>query len=103
MIREFLCDIIFAVANYRGHGETFYVCRSFFSVAVGYIVDRTFIVLLEYIDIENVFADEFLVGNRSNDILTVAEEDNDIIDIRTTCNELVFFKAVPINPSSRLI
>lgn len=59
------------------------------SIAVSYIVDRTFIVLLEYIDIENVLPTNF-VGNRSNDILTVAEEDNDIIDIRTTCNELVF-------------
>ena len=86
------CHIIFAVADHGSYGETFYVGRSFFSVAVGYVVDCTFIVLLEYIDIKNVLTDKFLIGNGGDDIFTITEEDNDIVDIRTAGYELIFLQ-----------
>ena len=54
-----------------------------FSVTVNHIVDGTLIVFLEYIGIKNIFTHKFLVGNRSNYIPPVAEEDNDIVKAGT--------------------
>ena len=54
-----------------------------FSVTVNHIVDGALIVFLEYIGIKNILAHKFLVGNRSNQISSVPEEDNDIIEAGT--------------------
>ena len=62
------------------------------AVTVGYVVDGTFVILLKDIDIKNVLTDNFLIGNGGDDIFTITEEDNDIVDIRTAGYELIFLQ-----------
>ena len=88
-----MCDVILTVAHHGSHGEPFHVGCSFFAVAVCYIVNCPFVVLLEYVDIENVLTDKFFVGNRGDEIFTVAEEDDNIVEVGAVGYEVVFFQA----------
>ena len=67
--------------------------RAFFPVAVDNVVDGTFVVLLEDIGIEYVLAYEFLVCYRSDDITSVAEEDDNIIEVGAVGYEFIFLQA----------
>ena len=88
-----MCHVIFAVAYYGSHGETLDIMRTFFSVTVDDIVDGAFVVLLEYVGIEYVLAYEFLVCHRSDDVTSVAEEDDNIVEVGAVGYEFVFFQA----------
>ena len=72
--------VVFTVTHYAGHGKTFDVAGPFFPVTVAYVVDGTFVILLEYVGIKDVFAHELLVGNRSDDVFPVPEENNYVVD-----------------------
>ena len=61
-------DVIFAVADNGSDCKTLDIGCAFLAVAVGDIIDCTFVILLEDIDIKYVLAYKFLVGYRSDDI-----------------------------------
>ena len=85
-------DVIFAVADNGSDCKTLDIGCAFLAVAVGDIIDCTFVILLEDIDIKYVLAYKFLVGYRSDDIFPVAEEDNHVVDIRAVGYELVLLQ-----------
>ena len=85
-------DIVFTVADHTCHGKTFDIRRSFFAIPVSDIVDGAFVILLEYIDVKYVFAHKLLVGYRSDDIFTIPEEDDHVIDIRTVGYEFILLQ-----------
>ena len=87
-----MSDIVFTVADNGGYSEAFDIRCPFFSVTVCHVVNCAFVVLLEYIDIEYVFTDKLLIGDGSNNIFTVAEEDDNVVNIRTACHELIFLQ-----------
>ena len=76
-----MCHVIFAVAYYGSYSKTLDVVRAFFPVAVDNIVNGAFIVLLEYVGIEDILADKLLIRYRSDDVTSVPEENYDIIVI----------------------
>ena len=88
-----LCHVVFAVAHDGGDSKTLDIACTLLAVAVADVVDGTFVVLLEDVGIEDVLAHEFLVGNGGDDVLSIAEEDDDIIDGRTVAYELVFLQS----------
>ena len=89
-----LRDVVFAVADHGSDGKTLDIGCAFLAVAVGDIVDGTFVILLEDIDIKYVLAYKLLVGYRSDDIFSVAEEDNHVVDIRAVGYELVLLQVL---------
>ncbi|MPM63063.1 hypothetical protein SDC9_109941 [bioreactor metagenome] len=66
--------------------------NALFPVAVHGVVNGSFVVLLKDIDIENVLTDKLLLGNRGNEIPSVAIENNHIIQIRTVGNKLILLQ-----------
>ena len=87
-----MCHVIFAVAYYGSYSKTLDVVRAFFPVAVDNIVNGAFIVLLEYVGIEDILADKLLIRYRSDDVTSVPEENYDIIKVGTVGYEFIFLQ-----------
>ena len=85
-----MCHVVFTVAYDGSDCKPFDVVCSFCTVAVGYVVDGAFVILLKYIDVDYVFAHKFFVGYGSDHVTPVPVEDDHIIDVRTACHEFVF-------------
>ena len=64
-----------------------------FPVAIDYIVDRAFIVLLEDIYIENIFTYKHLFLHTYYFIFSITVEDDNIVNIRTVRNIFIFFQS----------
>ena len=88
-----LCHIVFTVAYHRRYIETLDIVESFFPVTINHVIDRTLVVLLEDIHVENVLAYEQLVRNTYDFIFSVFIEDNHIVDIGTVADILVFLQS----------
>ena len=72
--------IIFAITDNACYGKPLDILCTLFPVAINNVVDCTLVVLLENVGIENILAYELLVGYGSNQVASVPEEDNDIIE-----------------------
>ena len=87
-----LGDVVLAVAHNGGHGKALDVSGAFLAVAVAQVVDGALVVLLEHVGIEYVLAHELLVGHRGDKVASVAEEDDDVVQVGAVGQELVFLQ-----------
>lgn len=76
-----LRHVILSVACAGGHAEAFDVVGALLSVAIDEVEDRAVVVLLEYLDVEDVLADEDLVLYLDDLVLAVTVEDDDVVDV----------------------
>jgi len=88
-----LGDVVFFVACHPRHGKALHQIAGLAAVAVDDVVDGAAVVLLEDTHMDDVLADERLVGHPGDDIASVAQEDDHIIDVGTFGDELVFLEA----------
>ena len=88
-----LRKIVLFITRHACDVETFHVVYSAFAVAVHYVVDGADIVLLEDGDVQNIRTDEQLFRHTHDLVFAVAVENDDIVDIRTIEQELVFLQA----------
>ena len=79
--RSALRQVVFAVAGYTGDIESLDEVEALLSVTIHHIVYGALVVLLEHTDVEDILANEYLVGHLDNLILTILIEDDDIVDI----------------------
>ena len=87
-----LGKIILTVACHTGHIEPLDEIEALAPVAVHHIIDGTTVVLLEYRQVDDVLSHEDLVCHADNLILTVAVEDNDIVDVGTVAHKLILLQ-----------
>ena len=87
-----LRKVVIPVAGNGNHIETLYVVRTFFAVAINCIVNGTAVVALEHLHVHDALANKHFVGNMDDAILAVAEENDDIVKVRTVLNELCFLQ-----------
>ena len=88
-----MCQVVLAVAHDGCHGKPLDVVGTLLAVAVHYVVDGALVILLEDVGIEDVLPHKLLVGYGSNDIASVAEEEDDIVDVRAVGHKLVLLQA----------
>ena len=88
-----LSQVIFFVASYAGDIEALHIINASSTVAVNDIVDGTGIVLFEDIDVDDIRSDEYFLRYANNLVLSVAVEDNNIVDIRTIAQELILLES----------
>ena len=87
-----LCQVIFLVACHRGYIETLNVAEALLAVAVNHIIYRAVVVLLEHLDVLNVLAHKHLLLHTYNLVLTVLVEDNEVVEVGTVADKLIFLQ-----------
>ena len=88
-----LCHIVLPVANHGSHVETLHEAEALLSVTIHHIIDGTRVVLLEYVDIEHVFAHEHLFCHADHLVFTFLIEDDDIVEVGAVAHKLVLFQS----------
>ena len=88
-----LCHIVLPVANHGSHVETLHEAEALLSVTIDHIIDGTRVVLLEYVDIEHVFAHEHLFCYADHLVFTFLIEDDDIVEVGAVAHKLVLFQS----------
>ena len=91
--RRALREIVLLVASHGGHVETLDEVLPLSAVAIDHVVDGAAVVLLEHRHVEDVLPYEYLLGHADHLVFTVFVEDDDIVEIRTVADELVFLHA----------
>ena len=86
------CEVVVLIAADAGDGEAFDVVDALLPIPIDNIIYCTCVVALENVEVENVFPNEYLVGNAHEFVSPVAVEDNDVIDIRTVRHELILLQ-----------
>ena len=87
-----LRHIIFLITSYTSDKEALHIIRSASAITIDNIIDCTCIVFLEYINVQNICSDKYLLSYANNFIFTITMEDNDIIQIGAVAQELIFFE-----------
>ena len=62
------------------------------TVSVNHIIDCSFVILFKYLYVQNVFANENLVGHADNLVFPVTIEYDDVVDIRTVAHKFILFQ-----------
>ena len=62
------------------------------AVAVNTVVDGALVVLLEYLNMEDILANEYLVGYLGDFKLTILIEDDDVIEVGAVAYEFIFLQ-----------
>src|ERR1035437_985909 len=83
-------NVVFLVSGNAVHGETLDIIRTSLTIAVNRVINGSFIVLLEDVEMQDVFTDEHFVHNFHNLIASIFEENNDIVDVGTIAHEFIF-------------
>ena len=76
-----MCYIIFTVAGNGSDVEPFDIVESFFSIPIDHIIYGTFVILLEDIDIKDIFADKHFICHTDHLVLAVFIEDDHIVNV----------------------
>ena len=88
-----LRHVVLAVADDGRHGKALDVGRPVLAVAVAHVVDGALVVLLENVGVEDVLAHELLVGHGRDEVAAVAEEEDDVVQVRAVGQEFVLLQA----------
>lgn len=94
-----LGDVIQLVAGHGGYVESLDEVIALFAVAVNTVIDGALVVLLEYLYMEDILTDEYLVCYLGDFKLTILIEDDDVIEVGAVASNSSFFNPVPTNPS----
>ena len=84
--------VVFLIFGYAGDVEAFHEVDTLLTVPIDDVIDRAVIATLEDSDVENVRSDEQFLRYLHDLVFTVLMEDDDIVDIGTVEEELVFLK-----------
>ena len=88
-----LHHVVFLVAGDARYGKTFHVGSSALAVLVDEVIDSTLVVALEHVEIQHILAHIQFVGHFHHLILSVLEENDNIVHIRTVAHKLVLLQS----------
>lgn len=87
-----LGDVIQLVAGHGGYIESLDEVIALLAVAVNTVVDGALIVLLEYLYMEDILADEYLVCYLGDFKLAILIEDDDVIEVGAVAYEFILLQ-----------
>ncbi len=88
-----LRQVVLLVAGHARHVEALHIVYTASSVAIDDVIDGTFVLLLEDIDMQDIRADKELLGHTNHLVLTVFVEDDDVVQVGAVAEELVFLES----------
>ena len=86
-------QVVFAIASNRRHVEALDIIESFLSVTIHHIINSALVVFLKHTKPQYILSYEYLICHTDDLELTIFVEDNDIIDIGTVADKLVFLQS----------
>ena len=83
-----LREVILLIAGNSLNGATLHQDRAILAVTIEDIVNCTLVIALEYTYIIYALIEECLVANLGNNVATILQDDNHIVDIRAVADKL---------------
>ena len=91
--RSSLRDVVELVARHSGYVESLDEVVALLAITIYAVVDGSLVVLLEHLNVEDVLAHEYLVGNLGYLEFSILVEDDDVVEVRAVAYEFILLQS----------